>query len=69
MTVNQDAQDKKIQRAVMEATTANSMVQIKSFVLNMPHRLFTDDPVWYIFIIVDDSLVKSSWSLSQFAFE
>ena len=28
MTVNQDAQDKEIQRAVMEAATANSMVQI-----------------------------------------
>jgi hypothetical protein len=28
MTVNQDAQDKEIQRAVMEVVTANSMVQI-----------------------------------------
>jgi hypothetical protein len=37
----------------------------KSSILNMSHRLCTDDPVWYIFIIVDDSLVKSSWSLSQ----
>ena len=36
----------------------------QSSVLNMSHRFCTDDPVWYIFIIVDNSLVKSSWSLS-----
>jgi hypothetical protein len=35
------------------------------------YRFCTDDPVWYIhvYIIVDNSLVKSSWSLSQFSFE
>ena len=53
MTVNQDAQDKEIQRAVMEVVTANSMVQIHE----QPTR---DNNLLDIVLTTNSSLIKSS---------
>ena len=53
MTVNQDAQDKEIQRAVMEVVTANSMVQIHE----QPTR---GNNLLDIVLTTNSSLIKSS---------
>ena len=53
MTVNQDVQDKEIQRAVMEVVTANSMVQIHE----QPTR---GNNLLDIVLTTNSSLVKSS---------
>ena len=53
MTVNQDAQDKEIQRAVMEVVTANSMVQIHE----QPTR---GNILLDIVLTTNSSLIKSS---------
>jgi hypothetical protein len=53
MTVNQDTQDKEIQRAVMEVVTANSMVQI--------HEQTTrGNNLMDIVLTTNSSLLKSS---------
>ena len=53
MTVNQDAQDKEIQRAVMEVVTANLMVQIHE----QPTR---GNNLLDIVLTTNSSLIKSS---------
>ena len=53
MTVNQDAQDKEIQRAVMEVVTANSIVQIHE----QPTR---GNNLLDIVLTTNSSLIKSS---------
>ena len=53
MTVNQDAQDKEIQRAVMEVVTANLIVQIHE----QPTR---GNNLLDIVLTTNSSLIKSS---------
>jgi hypothetical protein len=53
MTVNQEAQDKEIQRAVMEVVTANSMVQIHE----QPTR---GNNLLDVVLTTNSSLIKSS---------